>query len=172
MTPLHFTWTDAGAVAVIFYIVIKILQEVRNLIETRLNGKTIPPLTEHCRKCHTLLNSIKDYQASLDRYLPKSIEKKFDITITNQSKMMICQKDILGKVEKNSRKIDLLEEHCEGRYKGTLRSIKTVLAEIAKHKDSTIVANEILRVIKSHDDDTKDAISIIKDRKEKDLKGI
>ena len=98
---MNFTWTDAGAVAIIFYIVVKLLREIRAFIEIK-NGKKIPgtldnlpvkvSLSEHCRNCHGLLGEIRAYQESLDKYLPVSVQKAFDKMITNQNSTMKCQK--------------------------------------------------------------------------------
>ena len=44
----------------------------------------------------------------------------------------------------------IMEEHCDGRYKGTQRAIKEALDEGKKHKGSIAAIAEMLRLIKEH----------------------
>jgi hypothetical protein len=168
----HINWTDAGAVFIIFYIVIKLLREIKSFIELR-NGKAVvgtldnlpvhcqKGISEHCRKCHVLLADIRAFQNSLDKYLPKAIDKELENIKVNQKGLMMCQKDMLANQTKIISDLVIMEDHCEGRYTGTKRSLNEILTEIKKYEGALKRSPEILRLIQEHNTKSAKVIDAI-----------
>ncbi len=131
--------------------------EIKNgkVATSTLNGLAVKiPLPDHCRDCHVIMNEMKTFQANLMEvgtlYIPTALAKKLEKIETNQTSIMKCQKEMLANQTKVTADLVMIEEHCEGRYKGTQRVLGELMVEARRHKDSVVRSEEILRLIKEH----------------------